>query len=131
MARILALDSRMLARLVLASQLFELLAYAGLGAWLHRHGAWSAASIVALCIAIAPKPSCARVMTDASALVQNAREPSARQQAIEDELAIAEGTISGYIDVEVARYEATQRAMALDVTGRYRERIDRLRYIYR
>ena len=97
---------------------------------------WTLASLVmgflvALCIAIAPKPSCARVQHDASALVQNAREPSARDQAIEDELAIAEGTISGYIQIEVMRYEATQRAKALDVTGRYRERIDRLRHVYR
>jgi len=97
---------------------------------------WALASLamgflVALCIAIAPKPSCARVMHDASALVQTAREPSAREQAIEDELAIAEGTISGYITADIARFEAAQRAALLDDSGRYRERIERLQYIYR
>lgn len=97
---------------------------------------WTLASLamgflVALCIAIAPKPSCTRVENDPSALVQKAREPSAREQAIEDELAIAEGTISGYIDADVARFEATRRATLLDDTGAYRERIDRLRSVYR
>ena len=97
---------------------------------------WTLASLamgllVALCLAIAPKPSCARAMHDASALVQTAREPSAREQAIEDELAIAEGTITGYIDADLARFEAAQRAAMLDDTGRYRERIERLRHVYR
>lgn len=87
--------------------------------------------LVALCIAIAPKPSCTRVENDPSALVQKAREPSAREQAIEDELAIAEGTISGYIDADVARFEAARRASLLDDTGQYRDRIDRLRHVYR
>ncbi|MBL9015417.1 MAG: hypothetical protein JNL83_14630 [Myxococcales bacterium] len=97
---------------------------------------WTLASLalgflVALCLAIAPKPSCARVQHDASALVQSAREPSAREQAIEDELAIAEGTITGYIDADVARFEAARRATLLDDTGRYRERIERSGQIYR
>jgi hypothetical protein len=90
---------------------------------------WTLASLtigflVALCIAIAPKPTCTRAHNEAPALVERTREPTTREQSLDELVAYAENAIHGCENPSVAAYEGLLAARALDGDGRYRKRID-------